>query len=240
MFSFFQNQPDEIKMTIFRFLTYLEQIQVVPKVCKNWHSLSKKMARVLSDQEKIEISQKMFSSVNKLNDEIFERRVNGPSNPEPQHQKCIDEIKEFLAMGGDPNITNECISKVDKLSLLQGAALVDNLPLAEILIKKGAKVNYQDANGYTALHYAVGCGKASIARLLINNGADITITSKQGQSAADLGMVCEHWLLAKAIRDNKTKNWELLVAAEYQISDKEMARSSFGHGSNTAKKHNFR
>jgi uncharacterized protein len=50
----------------------------------------------------------------------------------------------------------------------------------------GADVNSRDHNGYTPLHHAAARGDNEMIMYLISKGADITATSRRGQSVADM------------------------------------------------------
>lgn len=250
MFSFFQTHPEEIKIEIFKYLSDLERVKLLPRVCKEWNRINKKMTPVLNAQENFVVSRDMISAIGDLEpfSDSFSQWNNllGNDTYEQNHQKCIDKIKKFLAKGGDPNTTNECYADqfkeynqiCTKSSLLHGAAIVGSVALAKMLINKGANVNYQTVNGHTPLHYAVFYRRNAVARLIVNNQADISIRDNDNRSAAELACVYGLTSLAEAILTNS--NWELALATEHQISDKEMAQSAFGQASNTAKSLNFR
>jgi len=55
--------------------------------------------------------------------------------------------------------------------------------IAEGLILKGAIVNVRDSLGYTPLLLALTGGNLDIAKLLIQRGANVTATTRQGESA---------------------------------------------------------
>ena len=50
----------------------------------------------------------------------------------------------------------------------------------------GADVNLRDANGYTALHHAASRGDNELIRYLVEQGADVTVVSRKGQTTADM------------------------------------------------------
>lgn len=51
-----------------------------------------------------------------------------------------------------------------------------------LLIAKGADLNVQDRDRWTALHWAAHKGHADVVELLIANGADLTLRKKVGLS----------------------------------------------------------
>ncbi|MEZ4415886.1 MAG: ankyrin repeat domain-containing protein [Gemmatimonadota bacterium] len=50
----------------------------------------------------------------------------------------------------------------------------------------GADVNVRDANAYTALHHAASRGDSELVRYLVEQGADVTVVSRKGQTTADM------------------------------------------------------
>ncbi|GAM26601.1 hypothetical protein SAMD00019534_097760 [Acytostelium subglobosum LB1] len=55
------------------------------------------------------------------------------------------------------------------------------------LSKEGPSVvNYKDRTGYTPLHMAAMFGHKNICQILLENGADKTIPSIDGETAADV------------------------------------------------------
>lgn len=76
-----------------------------------------------------------------------------------------------------------------KLSLLHHAAGTGSNNVAAYLIEKGANVNAQDEMGYTPLHYVALCnhdGAYPTAKLLIENGADQSIKTVDGDTALQI------------------------------------------------------
>ena len=50
----------------------------------------------------------------------------------------------------------------------------------------GADVNQRDADGYTPLHNAASRGDVEMIRYLVENGADVMVVSRRGQTTADM------------------------------------------------------
>lgn len=57
-----------------------------------------------------------------------------------------------------------------------------------MLLQAGAKVNYANDSGYTALHQAAERGRLSMVKALIEHGAEASATTEQGLTALDLAL----------------------------------------------------
>jgi len=64
--------------------------------------------------------------------------------------------------------------------------------IAETLIKKGALINTRDMLGYTPLLLSLSGGIVEIAEILIERGADLTATTRNGESALSLATKLEN------------------------------------------------
>jgi ankyrin repeat protein len=66
--------------------------------------------------------------------------------------------------------------------------VLDNwLPAVKFLIEEcGAEVNARDGNGYTPLHHAAARGDNQLIDYLIDQGADVMLLSRKGQTTADM------------------------------------------------------
>ena len=61
------------------------------------------------------------------------------------------------------------------------------LPAVRYLVEElGADVNARDHQGYGALHHAAARGDNELIRYLVEQGADVTIVSRRGQTTADM------------------------------------------------------
>ena len=64
-----------------------------------------------------------------------------------------------------------------------------NLDIIELLIEKGAKVDYQYEGGYSALMKAVKVGNVEVVKCLIKHGAQVDLKNNWGKSVLEVG--CE-------------------------------------------------
>ena len=61
------------------------------------------------------------------------------------------------------------------------------LPSARFLIEEvGMDVNLRDHNGYTAIHHAAARGDNELILYLVEQGGDVTVISRRGQTTADM------------------------------------------------------
>jgi ankyrin repeat protein len=61
------------------------------------------------------------------------------------------------------------------------------LPTVRFLVEEcGADVNSRDANGYTALHHAASRGDNELVTYLVDQGADVMVISRKGQTTVDM------------------------------------------------------
>jgi uncharacterized protein len=90
----------------------------------------------------------------------------------------------LLERGADPNVlsTNEAV----KVPPLGTAAFVRSVPLARLLLDSGADVNGRGEGGFTALHAARLNGDDALAELLLERGADASLTTDDGRTPAEL------------------------------------------------------
>jgi len=91
-----------------------------------------------------------------------------------QREKAV----QLLASGLDPNTQDPIYG----LTLLAWAALVDDGPVAGELIKRGADVNGRSRNQSTALNAAAFRGSEIVAQLLLEQNADTTLKSADGDT----------------------------------------------------------
>lgn len=72
---------------------------------------------------------------------------------------------------------------------LMAATFKGNTTLVKYLLKKKANTNITDANGTTALHYAVTFNLENIAELLVKSGAKYNLKDNRGNSAKDYALL---------------------------------------------------
>ena len=130
--------------------------------------------------------------------------------------KCRDFHTESLLHGGVVSGTCDTV-----LYLLQAGASVDAINCCDqtplsiacqlchvdvclVLLKHGACVNHQDSRGYTPLMYACSARKSahlscSLTHLLLQHGADVCITNKQGLTALHIAVAHQNAYALQAL-----------------------------------------
>jgi len=104
------------------------------------------------------------------------------------------EIVDLLLNAG----ADVCVTTPAGTTALMYAAKLDNAPIAERLIKGGARVNDCDYGTLnTALHIAAAYNSAAVCNLLLDNGAKIDVKSQNGSTplAAALSMKADNGLV---------------------------------------------
>jgi serine/threonine-protein phosphatase 6 regulatory ankyrin repeat subunit B len=129
-------------------------------------------------------------------------------------QGSLDAVRSLLARGADVNAIGGPGCR-DEVSPLRIAVMDDNLPMADLLVKSGAKVNACDCYGNTALVEAALQCSAPMLQLLIDAGATMERCSSTNaaeifdsvqDAARDLNVdpaparkvLATHWLLSSA------------------------------------------
>ena len=102
-----------------------------------------------------------------------------------RHEVC----QTLLSLGSNPNILTFLHLYSPLLILISGhSCLTDNILLETLtsFLSSGANLNAQDANGNTPCHEAARIGCRNVIAFLIDNGADISLTTRQHQTVYDI------------------------------------------------------
>jgi serine/threonine-protein phosphatase 6 regulatory ankyrin repeat subunit B len=131
----------------------------------------------------------LIEIINNLNStNIVETRANG-----------IKIMSNLISNGADPNLGGPILF----------AAFSDQSDLVELLVKSGAKIDLQDANGNTALMFAAYNLRNKALESLIMLGANVNMRNKAGKTA--LGQLRERNLSSAAV--GRDRAIELLANA---------------------------
>ena len=88
------------------------------------------------------------------------------------------------------------------------ACIDDNLDMVEFLVAHGADVNRGDNEGWTPLHATPSCGFLSIAKFLLEAGADVAAVNNDGELAIDISESDEMEDLLQKEIDSRSINCE--------------------------------
>ena len=103
-------------------------------------------------------------------------------------------LRELLEGGADPNLRT-----VDDESPLTSAIVWNRPENVRLLIEAGADCEQRDSQ-WSPLMYAAFEGHVSIAKVLLNAGADPNRRDGYGRTAADLATAANHQELAQMLR----------------------------------------
>jgi ankyrin repeat protein len=111
--------------------------------------------------------------------------VPAPKDPNPLDQELVDaaficdveRVRDLLRRGANPDAPNE-----DGNPPLVSAVLGGSLPLVDVLVQGGAKVDARDPHGWTALHFAAQEVLPQLAERLIAHGADVNAQDEEGNT----------------------------------------------------------
>lgn len=97
-----------------------------------------------------------------------------------------EKAAEFLKQGARVNATDSLGNSA--LIFVEACTKHDDLvksraPLVQLLIAKGAEVNHQDRDGFTALMYAARNGDTQAVNALLSSGASVNVADKNGETA---------------------------------------------------------
>ncbi len=108
-------------------------------------------------------------------------------------------IKLLLKYGADPNSRGECFYK-NTTALMFAVTSENSNEMCKLLINKGADVNAQNDVGQTAL-MRTATGDITLTKLLLQNGADRTLSTKEGMTPFKVACCRNKFEIAKLLFD---------------------------------------
>ncbi len=120
------------------------------------------------------------------------------SSVQQVYQRRLNELGQQSSVQSDINTLDS-----EGYAPLHRAALSDDLERTRTLLSQGANINITNSNGHhTALQIAAHRGNASIVRLLLQSGADRTLTSDSGLTAAQFASNAGHGEICNLLAPN--------------------------------------
>ncbi len=102
--------------------------------------------------------------------------------------ESLDIVKMLVDAGADVNLKSNM-----GIAPLFVAVRSKHILIAKYLLSKGARINEKNGkNGETALYQACFGGSLDIVKVLIDAGADVTITNAQGKTPLDVAIENNH------------------------------------------------
>lgn len=96
----------------------------------------------------------------------------------------VDRLAQLLQAGADPNVVG-----TDWRAPLHHAVLLGRLDMVTVLVRAGARVDWQDADKVTPLILAAHGNYPGIAEYLILAGADPLVADRWGRRALDYALM---------------------------------------------------
>jgi ankyrin repeat protein len=106
--------------------------------------------------------------------------------------------KLFVLLDIDP--TFHSLRPTTCFTLLERAAIQDYDDIVELLVKKGADINYQDSTSWTALMWAVHGNSTRTVKLLVELGVDVNIEDRGGFTALSLAKKFDRRYIAELLK----------------------------------------
>ncbi|WP_421801314.1 ankyrin repeat domain-containing protein [Flagellimonas sp.] len=135
-------------------------------------------------------------------------------------------VSQLLQMGANPNLPE---LQGLKGTPLMYASSMGSTSMMDVLLDHGANVDQIDVNGDPAINWATFSGNIGAIKLLLDQGADPTISSKHGD-AADVAVRMWHQDSVYSVfyghrkigpwEDSSKKIWSVMNNKEYQKADK--------------------
>lgn len=143
--------------------------------------------------------------------------------PHPGSRLVLPADQESRASANDPDPDRlgwRFLSRFAEMTGSRGQQLADELGDLELLLRRGADVNYSDRHGQTALHEAAGMCSVDVVRFLVEQGAHVNRGDHHGcrplhvAAAADQADIVNFLMDADALVEAQNEG-ELQTAVHY-------------------------
>lgn len=102
----------------------------------------------------------------------------------------VEEVRKAVTSDEIGTIINELDD--EGLGLIHWSADRGNVQILQLVIQVPAvNLNLKDSGGQTALHYASSCGNRECVKLLVDSGADRSISDDDGETCLDVAFDAE-------------------------------------------------
>ena len=116
-----------------------------------------------------------------------ESRVPGPV-VKAVHHGDIAPVITWLDQGGSVDaLIASPFDAEESFTMLMFASILDHVPIVDLLLERGASVNFQASDGGTALVNAAGNGHLTIVKKLLGAGADTSLRDRDGHTVLEHG-----------------------------------------------------
>ncbi len=99
----------------------------------------------------------------------------------------VSALGELLAQGAGVDVVEYAPPRWTPMMV---AALEGHVEAVGVLVGAGAALNFEDLDGFTAVHLAAGRGHWDVVALLAEHGADFGIMASDGRTGVDHVMRC--------------------------------------------------
>ncbi|XP_069498178.1 CARD- and ANK-domain containing inflammasome adapter protein-like [Ambystoma mexicanum] len=150
----------------------------------------------------------------KTTSEKVKARPRAPAEEPKSTQYDINSIFEAVAKGDlsdlEALLRGYDVNAINAFgeTLLHVAAANGRVPVIELLIKMGAKIDLKDQNGRTALHRAAENGHADAVRVLLRAGANMYALDKDGHTPLHLAAQHQHLGILKIMLEEEDRHYK--------------------------------
>ena len=130
-------------------------------------------------------TKKLLATQERLDKELFQACKSG----------SIKNVRDLVAQGACINAINEDSTP------LHAASYNGYLNIVEFLIKRGAGIEAEDINQYTALHFACQEGHYAVAKKLIETKANLDAYTKYRKTPLHIACIRGHYQIVKLLVD---------------------------------------
>jgi CubicO group peptidase (beta-lactamase class C family) len=163
------------------------------------------MRRYLDDDMTIIVLHNGVSDPDAIASAVARAMLQADAGADPQSDLWDDagdgdngKVEADLAAGADINALDTRSSRNGRYAL-NWAAIRNHPDTIALLLQHGAAINARNLTGFTALHHAAESGSDAAGKALLEAGADASLRTADGETAADVARRKGHEPLARMI-----------------------------------------